>query len=37
MKKINKEYFWLVYLVAISVVGILLLTDRMPKFDLYKH
>ncbi|MCH5258411.1 MAG: hypothetical protein J1F18_01600 [Lachnospiraceae bacterium] len=36
MKKINKEYFWLAYLVAISVVGILLLTDRMPKFNLNK-
>lgn len=30
MKKMNKEYFWLVYLVFISALGILLLTGHMP-------
>lgn len=30
MKKMNKEYFWLGYLVFISAMGILLLTGHMP-------
>lgn len=30
MKKMNKEYFWLGYLVFISVLGILLLTGNLP-------
>lgn len=29
MNKINKEYFWLLYLAAISVLGILLLTGHL--------
>ncbi len=29
MRKINKEYFWLCYLILVSVLGILLLTGRM--------
>ena len=30
MKKINKEYLWLAYLLIVSTLGILLLTNHLP-------